>query len=202
MAAAGLRGRVEERAQLRVTPKLERPVATPSDAKIESHLKDPKGWNHFLRNLTGHDLFTLDARSSIISTASHKDLYRNIQRVYEDRVSLFVHLSMNMGPTYATRPDCASFYDFWTLQMSKIDELDNAEGNRGKFLHFVGFNPFEANALEHVKEEYGKHGAIGVKFYPPAGYRASSYRIPQHPKLGIMADQRDGRYKGINESAS
>lgn len=89
-------------------------------------------------------------------------------------VDLFIHHMMDMEKSYATKPVVP-----FAKQMVRMTKLDRRF--EGKYLHFVAFDPFRAeDALPSVIRGI-KAGAIGVKFYPPSGYRAANNDIPEKP---------------------
>jgi hypothetical protein len=80
------------------------------------------------------------------------------------QVDLFVHHMMDMEKSYAAKPVLS--FEEQMVQMGKLDTRLS-----GKFVHFVAFDPFRRqDSLESVKRGL-KAGAVGIKFYPPSGYR-------------------------------
>lgn len=125
-------------------------------------------------------------------------------------VDLLVHHTMQMGATYGQKPG-DNFLDFFPEQMDRVRKLDAANGNAGRFLHFVAFNPFMLTKEERDMPKGGwgnsraitaideaiKRGAWGVKYYAPAGYRPSHNEIPERPCDRLLGEQWDARYEGF-----
>jgi predicted TIM-barrel fold metal-dependent hydrolase len=99
-----------------------------------------------------------------------------------------------------------SFWDFFTQQLPRVRELDQDPVSAAMFIHFVAFSPYrvtgtippsgwgEAQEFLDIKAAMAA-GAWGVKFYPPAGYRASGNDIPSRPILyALLRKQWDSRY--------
>ena len=96
-------------------------------------------------------------------------------RQYPD-VDLFVHHMMDMERAYDSKP-VVSFEE----QIHRMTKLDRSFD--GNFVHFVAFDPFRRDdSLESVKRGLAA-GAIGVKFYPPSGFRASGNTLPNDPGI-------------------
>ncbi len=109
------------------------------------------------------------------------------------QVDLFVHHMMDMEKAYDSQP-LMPFAD----QVRRMKTLDQRMA--GSFVHFVAFDPFRrGDALDLVKQAVEKEGAIGVKFYPPSGYRAAGNQFPDEPSI-LQPGSRarwNSRYKGL-----
>lgn len=91
------------------------------------------------------------------------------------RVRLAVHHLMDMEKAYADPPSFGN-----ERQIAKLPELANLLD--GRFVAFVAYDPFRrGQALEPVRRAIENGRALGVKFYPPSGYRAAQNRIPRRP---------------------
>lgn len=143
----------------------------------------------FLVRLQAADL-TGDIRFLGIVTESHLGIARQVSRSEYPKVGLFVYHMMDMANAYADKP--AVPFD---VQWSKMAALDSSFD--GRFVHFVAFDPFRRkDALDYVKRGLAA-GAIGVKFYPPSGYRAACNAIPPQPSGDADAIARwQSRYGG------
>ena len=107
-------------------------------------------------------------------TKGNLHVARQLEKKEYPSVDLFIHHMMDMEKAYNTKP-VVPFSD----QISRMTKLDRRFD--GKFLHFVAFDPFRReDSLPSVIRGLNA-GAIGVKFYPPSGYRASNNDIPNKP---------------------
>ncbi len=109
------------------------------------------------------------------------------------QVDLFVCHMMDMEKSYAARP-VVPFEE----QMVRMGKLDARLA--GKLLHFVAFDPFRRqDSLESVKRGL-RSGAVGVKFYPPSGYRATGNELPPRPSVFKPGQRKrwDSRYAGLS----
>jgi predicted TIM-barrel fold metal-dependent hydrolase len=107
-------------------------------------------------------------------------------------VDFFVGHMMDMEKPYAGKP-FVSFEE----QMTRMGKLDGRLPD--KFVHFVAFDPFRRqDSLESVKRGL-KLGALGVKFYPPSGYRATANDIPIRPSAFQPGARKrwDSRYSNV-----
>ena len=96
-------------------------------------------------------------------------------------VSLFAHHMMDMDHHY---PPGASRFDFVTEQLVRMRKL--VARYPGRFLTFVAFDPFRADAVDVVRLALDEHGCGGVKFYPPNGYKPIGNR--DEDLIGARAD--------------
>ncbi|HRH96709.1 MAG TPA: amidohydrolase family protein [Prosthecobacter sp.] len=113
---------------------------------------------------------------SFLGVMMHGNLHiaRKLESKEYPAVDLFIHHMMDMEKSYAIKPVVP-----FSKQMGRMTKLDRRFD--GKFLHFVAFDPFRGeDALPSVIRGI-KAGAIGVKFYPPSGYRAANNKIPEKP---------------------
>jgi predicted TIM-barrel fold metal-dependent hydrolase len=193
---------------------------------IEKVLNDPGAWQRLGEALIGED----DEDSSIgprtkaakrlsfvtfLSRLVKNDgLLRREQKIVYPSVRLYVHHTMDMGPTYG-QSRSEAFYDFHSTQMDHVRRLDQNDDDTGPYLHFVAFNPFLLGKDERTEPEGGwqnsraitliaeaiNQGAWGVKYYPPAGYRPSHNEIPSRPWNSTLAKQWDARYAGFTNKA-
>lgn len=119
-------------------------------------------------------------------------IVRAAQRDYPE-VDLMVHHLMDMERAYDDRPSVAS-----STQIARLPEL--ARRFPGKLIGFVAFDPFRrAEALAGVRSALASGAALGVKFYPPSGYRAAGNGDwPGKPGWWKFAlrDQWSSRYSG------
>lgn len=95
-------------------------------------------------------------------------------------VNLFVHHLMDLGRAYADEPA-----NPFPAQMERFDALEAEPAAGGRFLHFTAFDPFRGNeALDIIRAPGAtrlRGRAVGVKFYPPSGYRAAGNEIEPKP---------------------
>lgn len=80
---------------------------------------------------------------------------------------LFVHLMMHMDPSLADD----SFYSY-SRQIARVRALCANPYVGGRVCAFVAFNAYDPTSLTTVEDALHR-GFVGVKFYPPMGYRAS-----------------------------
>ena len=137
--------------------------------------------------------------------SSDTDLRAQAPRDFDDGVELFVHHTMDMARTYAQEPDNSTFWSFRPKQIERVRKLDHSPVSDGRFLHFVAFNPFNAEPARpaggwrnsvlftEIRDAVAR-GAWGVKFYPPAGYRPAHNAPPRRPGHPTLAAQWDSRY--------
>jgi len=93
-------------------------------------------------------------------------IVRLAERTYPD-VDLMVHHLMDLEHAYDDRPSLPN-----DGQIERLQPL--ARLFPGRLLDFVAFDPFRRNAaLPVVRAAIESGAAIGVKFYPPSGYRAA-----------------------------
>jgi hypothetical protein len=114
-----------------------------------------------------------------IMTRQHGEIVAILKASYP-QTDLFVHHMMDMAAAYNDEPP-VDFYD----QMIAMQELDRAFP--GKLVHFTAFDPFRRrDALPLVQKGIKDCSAIGLKIYPPSGYRAAQnaiYNFPPKPSI-------------------
>ena len=108
-------------------------------------------------------------------------------------VDLMIHHLMDLEQAYDDRPSLAN-----AAQISRLAAL--ARRFPGELLGFVAFDPFRREtALPIVRAALDSGAALGVKFYPPSGYRASENAAwPEKPswwRFGLRG-QWNSRYRG------
>lgn len=129
-----------------------------------------------------------------IMIREHGEIVATLKASYPQS-DLFVHHMMDMAAAYDDRPAVP-----FTDQVRAMQKLDAAFP--GKLLHFTAFDPFHrGTALRRVQDAIKSFGAVGMKIYPPSGYRAaenSAYKFPPKPGwTDIWARQRwNSRYDG------
>jgi predicted TIM-barrel fold metal-dependent hydrolase len=112
---------------------------------------------------------------------SEESIVETLREDYPD-VDLFVHHMMDLQKAHGDYRPHFLFKD-QLCRMKDLERRANAAPNRpnGTLLHFVAFDPYRGTeALDIVKEGLS-NGAVGVKFYPPNGYRAANNDIPDRP---------------------
>lgn len=103
---------------------------------------------------------------------------------FSDKPNLFVSMMMDLAPVYNQEEDGEIL-----LSVEEQIYRNSYFQKYHDFIYFVAYNPFRDhwksgecgdssnivfNAIDH-------HGAYGVKFYPPSGYRPANNRIPSPP---------------------
>lgn len=87
-------------------------------------------------------------------------------------VDIFVHHMMDLEKTYNDEPNIK-----FSEQIERSKKL--SAQFEDKLIYFAAFDPFRrTNALALV-EQAKQLGALGIKFYPPSGYRPSNTEIPK-----------------------
>ena len=119
-------------------------------------------------------------------------IVRNARRDYPG-VDLMIHHLMDMERPYDDRPSLDN-----ARQIERLTPL--AELFPGRLASFVAFDPFRRErALSTVRAAIESKRALGVKFYPPSGYRAGGNASwPAKPSWWRFAlrDQWSSRYGG------
>lgn len=98
-----------------------------------------------------------------LMTHAERDIFALLRRTYPD-VRLFVHHMMDMALHYDDKPD----YDFVTQQIPRLRKLGTESG--GALVGFVAYSPLREHPVDVVRLAC-QTGFLGVKFYPPSGYR-------------------------------
>lgn len=136
------------------------------------------------------------------------DRYRRVFGLQNREVYTVRHM-MDLGPVYDQCSD-ASLAKYTTTQIERASAFQSLPGS-GQ-LYFVAFNPFRyhwsdcqletRSPLEIVMEAIDQHQAIGVKVYPPSGYRPTGNEIPGRP-FTLFTDEPerewDARYRLTSE---
>jgi predicted TIM-barrel fold metal-dependent hydrolase len=127
----------------------------------------------------------------------------------EDSIQLALSLMMDLAPVYDQKPKPGTLWDFESQQIPRM--RNQVTASQGRMAYFVAWNPFrdhwcgdsnasQGNALRIVQNAVKQHGAMGVKVYPPSGYRPYGNKIPRKPFAPFNKDARDqykARYEGI-----
>ncbi len=90
-------------------------------------------------------------------------------------VRLFVHLMMDMEPPYwqFSSDPVGSYLDYQTNQIAEYEA--RVRESDGRLVGFVAYDPRRAGALSFVKKAL-RRGNVGIKLYPPMGYRPDDNR--------------------------
>jgi predicted TIM-barrel fold metal-dependent hydrolase len=113
-------------------------------------------------------------------------------------VELFVHHMMDLAATYGDQPITP-----FPVQIVRMGELEKEPALAGRLLHFVAYDPFRLDeALDTIRERNAttlKGCAVGVKFYPPSGYRPVDNHIEAQPGIWDFwrRTQWRSRYAGL-----
>ena len=109
-----------------------------------------------------------------VMTQGHTPLVDTLRIKRYAKTDLFVHHMMDLEMAYASPPTVP-----FSEQLTAMENIDRQQN--GALLHFVAFDPFRReNAVPMVLEGI-QAGAVGVKFYPPSGYRPVANDIPGKP---------------------
>lgn len=134
------------------------------------------------------------ARFVDIMTDGHLRIAHRLMTEQYPKADLFVHHMMDMEKAYDEKPQI--LFDEQIHRMTRLDQRFE-----GRLLHFTAFDPFRReDLLESVKRGLNA-GAVGVKFYPPSGYRATANKIPDRPgwfSSSARRDRWDSRYQGLS----
>jgi len=101
---------------------------------------------------------------------------------------LMVSHMMDLAPVYDEPAHGRTLLDFPTSQVRRMEDFQNRASSG--MIYFVAYNPYrdhwrggkDGDALRIVQDAITRHGAWGVKFYPPSGYRPAGNAIPAPPK--------------------
>ena len=130
-------------------------------------------------------------------------LFREMHKGVPARGITMVSHMMDLGPVYDQHPEPGVLLDFQKEQVRRMETYQRQSGSG--LLYFVAYNPYRDHlagsspsaALDLVRDALTRHGARGVKVYPPSGYRASGNMIPPRP-LALLTHfpvrQWDARY--------
>jgi predicted TIM-barrel fold metal-dependent hydrolase len=83
-----------------------------------------------------------------------------------DGSAAFVHHMMDMDLHY---PDGRSRFEFVTEQIDRMRRL--VSQHDGRLRTFVAYSPIRPNAVAVVVDAVTNKDCVGVKFYPPSGYK-------------------------------
>jgi hypothetical protein len=119
---------------------------------------------------------------------------------------LLVSHMIDLAPIYDQSADGVTLLDFEGQQLRRIENYQN--GPEAGMIYFVAYNPYRdhwtanhpGNALRLVRTAVEKHGAWGVKVYPPSGYRPAGNQIKPRPTALLTkfpGEQWDARYGGL-----
>jgi predicted TIM-barrel fold metal-dependent hydrolase len=94
---------------------------------------------------------------------------------------------MDLGPVYDQIADGETLLDFEHQQVTRVENFVKTSGS--DLMYFVAYNPYRSflsnaspcAALDLVQDTVQNHGAIGIKLYPPSGYRPSHNKIKGRP---------------------
>jgi predicted TIM-barrel fold metal-dependent hydrolase len=95
---------------------------------------------------------------------------------------------MDLAPVYDQTADGEMLLKFEEQQVKRMETFTGQPGASARY--FVAWNPYRdhwqcgrpGNALRAVQEAIQKHGAAGVKIYPPSGYRAAGNVVHMRPR--------------------
>lgn len=120
--------------------------------------------------------------------ASYLAGFKNHPELQErHRRGLLVSHMLDLGPVHNQRPTDNGMIDYESQQVPATSAQQDSMN--GWMIYFVGYSPFRdhwphedpGDALAIVQDAIERHGAYGVKFYPPSGYRAINNEIPGPP---------------------
>ncbi len=114
-----------------------------------------------------------------VLTQRERVIARLLARTFPE-TQLFVHHMMDMKDFYTGGN---TKYDFAPRQIERMERLAKSEG---RLATFVAWNPFRSDGLDVVKDALLNHNCIGVKVYPPSGYRPvgnTDADYPPHPNV-------------------
>ncbi len=128
-----------------------------------------------------------------IMTRQHGEIVAALRHTYP-QVDLFVHHMMDMQWAYDDRPQ-VDFSD----QIVAMQKVDRAFP--GTVLHFSAFDPIRrASAVPLAERAVKDYSAVGLKVYPPSGYRAAKNAFYKFPSPRNGADKWEmGRWKSRYE---
>lgn len=104
-------------------------------------------------------------------THSERVIMQTLLATYGSDVKLFIHHMMDMEHFY--HPGTCR-YDFVSDQLPRMRRL--VEANGGRLLTFVAWNPERPNDINVIRRALDDKDAVGVKFYPPNGYKPNEER--------------------------
>jgi predicted TIM-barrel fold metal-dependent hydrolase len=118
---------------------------------------------------------------------------------------LMVSHMMDLSPVYNQEPSGNELLDF-ANQILRVESFQKQTSSN--MIYFVAYAPYrdywrgghEGDALKLVRSAIEEHGAWGVKFYPPSGYRPTANSIQPRPtgiRSRAAAEQWDARYNPL-----
>lgn len=137
-------------------------------------------------------------------------LFREMQKDVprKGQITMLSHM-MDLGPVYDQHPDGRALLDFQTQQIRRMEYYARQPGSG--MMYFVAYNPYRdhwpgehsSGAFDLVRDAITRHGARGVKIYPPSGYRAANNNIPPRP-IALLTRfpglQWDARYSHLGSA--
>ena len=128
-----------------------------------------------------------------IATRSHQGVVERMEDTFGEQPSLYVHHMMDLERAYDDRPP-VPFGE-------QIEFFEGLAERNPNLLHFVAFDPFRGeSALANVIEAK-KRGALGVKYYPPSGYRPTHNAVlPRKSSPAVLGRQWDSRYGALGDT--
>ncbi len=130
------------------------------------------------------------------ATRTHQGIVDRMTKAFGAQPTLFVHHMMDLERAYAEQPPVP-----FSEQTGQINRLVK---KNPELLTFVAFDPFRGDQAMKMVRRGRKLGALGVKFYPPSGYRPLGNSILNRPeRSGPLQTQWDSRYGqlGANPNA-
>ncbi len=127
-----------------------------------------------------------------------------LQHGLTGRPSYMISHMMDLAPVYNQREGVMPI----ELQTRRTASLAARSGNG--MAYFAAYNPYRdhwpdaepGRALRLVREAVERHGAMGVKVYPPSGYRPMGNDIPPKPSTlftSAPGEQWEARYAGLGD---
>jgi predicted TIM-barrel fold metal-dependent hydrolase len=151
---------------------------------FDENIKRLQRLNSFLDGWIGDKLLSIFAQNSGMVRFAALMLYdqeKLVQKMLQENykpnqnVQLFVHLMMDMEKAYHyNHRKPVSPHLSYPQQQFKAYKERVQEGN-GRLVGFVSFDPRRRSALSQVKKALCQ-GNVGVKLYPPMGYRPDDSR--------------------------
>jgi len=168
-------------------------VHTRGPKTVEGTISGTQAAVRFLWTLTQND-----AKMAALFREMHRD-------VPKKGITMVSHM-MDLGPVYDQSPEPGTLLDFQTEQVRRMEYYQRQPGSG--LIYFVAYNPYRDHlqgrsssaALDLVKDAITRHGARGVKVYPPSGYRAAGNEIlprPFAPFTRFPGRQWDARYSRL-----
>jgi len=110
---------------------------------------------------------------------------------------LAVHHMMDMDPHYVSKGQYPSLYPFASEQLKRMQAVAKYAGF--PVVGFVAYSPFRSDSLSVIQKARSM-GLLGVKFYPPSGYRPiGNTEADIDPASGVSAAEVDERNRVLFE---